>query len=88
MLQSCFNLLFLFLFGFHCLMQSEPTTDVEIMALKMSVINSEKRNLQTTWNMEVPTEMLLVVKENVPEIISAVPIQGYPVCSPEDGQQT
>uniref|UniRef100_A0A8C7PP15 Vitellogenin domain-containing protein n=1 Tax=Oncorhynchus mykiss TaxID=8022 RepID=A0A8C7PP15_ONCMY len=51
---------------------SEPTTDVEIMALKMSVINSEKLNIQTTWNMEVPTEMLLVVKAKVPEIMSAV----------------
>lgn len=53
-------------------MQSEPTTDVEIMALKMSVINSEKLNVQTTWNMEVPTEVLLVVKAKVPEIMSAV----------------
>lgn len=51
---------------------SEPTTDVEIMALKMSVINSEKLNVQTTWNMEVPTEVLLVVKAKVPEIMSAV----------------
>uniref|UniRef100_A0A8C7F9V4 Vitellogenin domain-containing protein n=1 Tax=Oncorhynchus kisutch TaxID=8019 RepID=A0A8C7F9V4_ONCKI len=72
--RACYNAVSLtyFCFCFHSLMQSEPTTDVEIMALKMSVINSEKLNIQTTWNMEVPTEMLLVVKAKVPEIMSAV----------------
>uniref|UniRef100_A0A8C8CZK7 Vitellogenin domain-containing protein n=1 Tax=Oncorhynchus tshawytscha TaxID=74940 RepID=A0A8C8CZK7_ONCTS len=72
--RACYNAVSLtyFCFCFHSLMQSEPTTDVEIMALKMSVINSEKLNIQTTWNMEVPTEILLVVRAKVPEIMSAV----------------
>ncbi|KAJ7988062.1 hypothetical protein DPEC_G00319740 [Dallia pectoralis] len=54
---------------------SELSTDVDIVALKMSVINSEKLKLQTTWNMEVPTEMLLVVKNKVPEMMAAVPME-------------
>ncbi|XP_010876759.2 apolipoprotein B-100 [Esox lucius] len=54
---------------------SDLTTDVDIVALKMSVINSEKLKLQTTWDMEIPTEMLLVVKKKVPEIMSAVPME-------------
>ncbi|KAL0965050.1 hypothetical protein UPYG_G00276120 [Umbra pygmaea] len=54
---------------------SDLTTDVDILTLKMSVINSEMLKLQTTWNMEVPTEVLLVVKKKVPEIMSAIPME-------------
>uniref|UniRef100_UPI0037E98079 apolipoprotein B-100-like n=1 Tax=Semicossyphus pulcher TaxID=241346 RepID=UPI0037E98079 len=51
---------------------SEPTTDIDILGLKMSVMNSEKLNLQTTWNMEMPYEMMLRMKEQVPTVIEMV----------------
>uniref|UniRef100_A0A3B5BN26 Uncharacterized protein n=1 Tax=Stegastes partitus TaxID=144197 RepID=A0A3B5BN26_9TELE len=51
---------------------SEPTTDIDIMALKMSVMNSEKLNLQTTWNMEMPYEMMLTMKNQVPKVMEMV----------------
>ncbi|XP_030577076.1 apolipoprotein B-100-like [Archocentrus centrarchus] len=51
---------------------SEPSTDIDIMGLKMSVINSEKLTLQTTWNMEMPYEMMLGVKKHVPAVMEKV----------------
>ncbi|KAM3861059.1 apolipoprotein B-100-like [Diretmus argenteus] len=45
---------------------SEPTHDIDIVAVKMSVMNFEKLSLQTTWNMEVPYEMILGLKTKVP----------------------
>ncbi|KAF1376723.1 hypothetical protein PFLUV_G00214430 [Perca fluviatilis] len=48
---------------------SEPTTDIDILGLKMSVINSKKLNLQTTWNMEMPYEMMLGLKKQVPTVM-------------------
>ncbi|XP_032399124.1 apolipoprotein B-100 [Etheostoma spectabile] len=51
---------------------SEPTTDIDILGLKMSVINSKKLNLQTTWNMEMPYEMMLGLKKQVPTVIEMV----------------
>ncbi|XP_068433484.1 apolipoprotein B-100-like [Clinocottus analis] len=50
----------------------EPTTDIDILALKLSVMNSEKLNLQTTWNMEMPYEMMLGLKKQVPAVMKAV----------------
>lgn len=38
----------------------------------MSVINFEKLNLQTTWNMEMPYEMMLGMKNQVPVVMEAV----------------
>lgn len=38
----------------------------------MSVINLEKLNLQTTWNMEMPYEMMLQMKTQVPVVMEAV----------------
>lgn len=35
----------------------------------MSVMNLEKLNIQTTWNMEMPYEMMLRLKEQVPAIM-------------------
>ncbi|KAG7270489.1 hypothetical protein CRUP_032785, partial [Coryphaenoides rupestris] len=45
---------------------SEPSNDVEILAMKMSVPNWEKLNVQTTWNMEMPYEMMMGLKKAVP----------------------
>ncbi|TKS75533.1 Apolipoprotein B-100 [Collichthys lucidus] len=49
---------------------SEPTTDIDIVGLKMSVMNSEKLNLQATWNMEMPYEMMLGLKKEVPRVVN------------------
>ncbi|KAE8286763.1 Apolipoprotein B-100 [Larimichthys crocea] len=49
---------------------SEPTTDIDIVGLKMSVMNSEKLNLQATWNMEMPYEMMLGLKKEVPRAMN------------------
>ncbi|XP_051908802.1 apolipoprotein B-100-like isoform X2 [Hippocampus zosterae] len=49
-----------------------PQTDVDILALKMSVTNSEKLNLRTSWNTEMPYEMMLGLKKNVPAAVQAV----------------
>lgn len=38
----------------------------------MSVINFEKLNLQTTWNMEMPYEMMLRMKNQVPVVVETV----------------
>jgi len=51
---------------------SEPTTDIDIVGLKMSVINSKTLNLQTTWNMEMPYEMMLGLKNKVPAVVEMV----------------
>ncbi|KAM9840237.1 apolipoprotein B-100-like [Aulostomus maculatus] len=59
---------------------SEPTTDIDILGLKLSVMNSEKLNLQTSWNMEMPYEMMLGLKEKVPvvmEIVSMPAVSTY-----------
>lgn len=54
------------------LFQSEPRADIEIIGVKMSVINFEKLNLQTTWNMEMPYEMMLQMKNQVPVVMETV----------------
>ncbi|XP_069573252.1 apolipoprotein B-100-like [Brachyistius frenatus] len=51
---------------------SEPTTDIDILGLKMSVMNSEKLNVQTTWNMEMPYEVMLGLKRQVPAVVEMV----------------
>ncbi|KAM7367782.1 hypothetical protein PAMP_014059 [Pampus punctatissimus] len=58
---------------------SEPTTDIDILGLKMSA-NSKKLKLQTTWNMEMPYEMMLGLKNKVPtvvEMVSASAVRTY-----------
>lgn len=52
--------------------QSEPTTDIDILGVKMSVMNSEKLNIQTTWNMEMPYEVMLGLKKQVPTLVDIV----------------
>ncbi|XP_068199369.1 apolipoprotein B-100-like [Antennarius striatus] len=47
---------------------SEPNTDVDILAVKMSVKNSEKLNIQTTWNMEIINEAMLQTKKVAPKV--------------------
>ncbi|XP_012691026.2 apolipoprotein B-100-like [Clupea harengus] len=54
---------------------SEPQTDVDILGIEMNVVDSNKLNIQTSWNMEVPREMLLNIKERVPEITSTFDIK-------------
>jgi len=49
---------------------SEPTSDVDIVAVKMSVMTLEKLSLQTTWNTEMPYEMMLGLKQKVPTVMS------------------
>ncbi|XP_034555340.1 apolipoprotein B-100-like [Notolabrus celidotus] len=51
---------------------SEPTTDIDIVGMKLSVVNNEKLAIQTTWNMEMPYEMLLRMKTQVPTVIEMV----------------
>ncbi|GAA6228828.1 apolipoprotein B-100-like [Lates japonicus] len=51
---------------------SEPTTDIDILGLKMSVMNSKKLNIQTTWNMEMPYEVMLGLKKQVPTVMEMV----------------
>ncbi|KAM4712808.1 apolipoprotein B-100-like [Anableps anableps] len=51
---------------------TEPTTDINILSLKMSVMDYEKLNLQTTWNMEMPYEMMLELKKQVPAAMEMV----------------
>ncbi|XP_068593389.1 apolipoprotein B-100-like [Cebidichthys violaceus] len=51
---------------------SEPTNDIDVLGLKLSVMNSEKLNLQTTWNMEMPYEMMLGLKKQVPTVMETV----------------
>lgn len=38
----------------------------------MSVMNSEKLNIQTTWNMEMPYEVMLGLKKQVPTVVEMV----------------
>ncbi|XP_028253196.1 apolipoprotein B-100-like [Parambassis ranga] len=51
---------------------SEPTIDIDIVGLKMSVMDMEKLNIQTTWNMEMPYEMMLGLKKQVPAVMDMV----------------
>ncbi|XP_029352750.1 apolipoprotein B-100-like [Echeneis naucrates] len=50
---------------------SEPKTDVDILGLKMAVMNS-KLNIHTTWNMEMPYDVMLGLKEHVPAAVELV----------------
>lgn len=52
--------------------QSEPTTDIDILGVKMIVRNSEMLNIQTTWNMEMPYEVMLGLKKQVPTVMRIV----------------
>ncbi|XP_041832055.1 apolipoprotein B-100-like [Melanotaenia boesemani] len=51
---------------------TEPTTDIDIFGVKMSVVDSEMLNLQTTWNTEMPYEMMLELKKHVPMVTDMV----------------
>ncbi|XP_068610219.1 apolipoprotein B-100-like [Brachionichthys hirsutus] len=56
---------------------SEPKTDVDIVALKLSVKNGESLNVQTTWNMEIPNEAMLKMKKVGPQVVELIII--YPL---------
>lgn len=61
-----------FLTHFCSTPKSLPSTDVDILAVKMSVMESKKLNLQTTWNTEMPYEMMLQLKKQVPVVTKMV----------------
>lgn len=61
-----------FLTSFCLIPKSQPSTDVDILAVKMSVMESKKLNLQTTWNTEMPFEVMLQVKKQVPVVTKMV----------------
>lgn len=61
-----------FLTHFCSTPKSLPSTDVDILAVKMSVMESKRLNLQTTWNTEMPYEMMLQVKKQVPVVTKMV----------------
>lgn len=61
-----------FLTHFCSTPKSLPSTDVDILAVKMSVMESKKLNLQTTWNTEMPYEMMLQLKKQVPVVKKVV----------------
>lgn len=42
------------------------------MGVKMSVMNSEKLNIQTTWNTEMPYEAMVGLKKQVPTVMKMV----------------
>ncbi|KAG7460569.1 hypothetical protein MATL_G00200170 [Megalops atlanticus] len=54
---------------------SAPENDVDILTIKVSLKDPEKLNLQASWNMEAPYEMLLGLKERVPEITSVLSLK-------------
>jgi len=59
---------------------SDLTKEVEILGVKMSVMNSEKLNIQTSWNMEIPNEVMLGLKNKVPpvwEMVSSKAASAY-----------
>ena len=71
LLTNELRLSFKLMFDMHCIdiflpFQSAASDDVEILAMKMSVMNWEKLSVQTTWNMEMPNEMMLGFKKAVP----------------------
>nr|XP_015802908.2 apolipoprotein B-100 [Nothobranchius furzeri] len=47
-------------------------TDTDILGFKMSVVESKMLNVQTTWNMEMPYEMMLGMKRQVPAVMEMV----------------
>lgn len=58
--------------SFCLIPKSQPSTDVDILAVKMSVMESKRLNLQTTWNTEMPFEVMLQVKKQVPVVTKMV----------------
>uniref|UniRef100_A0A8C5G644 Apolipoprotein B-100-like n=1 Tax=Gouania willdenowi TaxID=441366 RepID=A0A8C5G644_GOUWI len=42
------------------------------LLMKISVVDSEKLNIQTNWNMEIPNEIMLAMKEKVPVITESL----------------
>uniref|UniRef100_A0A8C6MGE3 Vitellogenin domain-containing protein n=1 Tax=Nothobranchius furzeri TaxID=105023 RepID=A0A8C6MGE3_NOTFU len=62
--KFCFDVMFLF--------QQSEQTDTDILGFKMSVVESKMLNVQTTWNMEMPYEMMLGMKRQVPAVMEMV----------------
>ncbi|KAI1897325.1 hypothetical protein AGOR_G00082150 [Albula goreensis] len=54
---------------------SAPENDVEILTVKASLKIPDKLSFQTSWNTEVPYEILLGLKERVPAITSALTLR-------------
>ncbi|KAJ8377729.1 hypothetical protein AAFF_G00254020 [Aldrovandia affinis] len=52
-----------------------PENDVEILTVKASLKDPEKLSFQTSWNTEIPYQMILGLKERVPDITSALTLK-------------
>ncbi|KPP70386.1 apolipoprotein B-100-like, partial [Scleropages formosus] len=51
---------------------SAPENDVDILTIKMFMNNSEMMDLQTSWNIEAPNEMITELKGRVPVITNSL----------------
>ncbi|XP_030627114.1 apolipoprotein B-100 [Chanos chanos] len=51
---------------------SEPKNDVDIMSVDIALMDNEKLNIKAQWNLEAPSEMLLELKEKIPDITSTL----------------
>ncbi|XP_048831185.1 apolipoprotein B-100 [Brienomyrus brachyistius] len=51
---------------------SAPEKDMDILSMKATLKNSEKLNLQTTWNTQVTYDMLGGLRDRVPAITSSL----------------
>ncbi|KAL6485915.1 hypothetical protein MHYP_G00053070 [Metynnis hypsauchen] len=56
---------------------SDFQNDVDILKVTITLVDSEKLNFQTQWNMEVPNEMLHELKEQVPAVIYSLDLTNH-----------
>ncbi|XP_018588227.2 apolipoprotein B-100 [Scleropages formosus] len=51
---------------------SAPEKDIDILSVRATLRDSDRLNLQTSWNAQVPYDMLSGLRERVPDITSAL----------------
>uniref|UniRef100_A0A3B4DG37 Vitellogenin domain-containing protein n=1 Tax=Pygocentrus nattereri TaxID=42514 RepID=A0A3B4DG37_PYGNA len=56
---------------------SDFQNDVDILKVTIILVDSEKLNFQTQWNMEVPIEMLCELKERVSAVIYSLDLTNH-----------
>ncbi|KAL7872224.1 hypothetical protein SRHO_G00072070 [Serrasalmus rhombeus] len=56
---------------------SDFQNDVDILKVTITLVDSEKLNFQTQWNMEVPSEMLCELKERVSAVIYSLDLTNH-----------
>lgn len=61
------------IFALH--FQSEPEADVDILGVEMNIDESNQLQIETRWNMEVPREVALALKDRVPEITATLNVK-------------